>query len=324
MRGIAFTFHFLLEEGEQVGIGWPSIVKDILMNLLFIFPSFIFLLTYIILLCIWIEITLFSRDQYLIRREAYSKIWKTIYITIVLLILSGTITCFILSVVQQSPPILSALFFSLWVMDFVIPALSAIIYIILIIRFAGFPYYNDIWRQQSNRINRIIFVWTFADIISGTMIAVWSDKSNNHWTAEDQHIWFQISVFATVFVSEIAPILWVSEWTNLGFLLIAFDQWRTMYMENPRTAQQHAPLLSDDPYAKGVKKGNGGGSNSNSSSNIKIGSKTQGGKNRPVNEKTNMISKSGDQLPNESFSYASRGNHDNIAMRTPVKYYSLS
>ena len=75
--------------------------RDALLNLLFVFPSFCFLLVYMILLAIWIEIVIFSRDHYIIERDTYRIMSRRIYSAVV-----GIVLCTLLSVcsLSQQPP----------------------------------------------------------------------------------------------------------------------------------------------------------------------------------------------------------------------------
>lgn len=64
----------------------------------------------------------------------------------------------------------------------------------------------------------------------------------------DDYLWFDVSLAGTLVICEILPILYTTDWNRLGFLLIAFDNWRTLFFINPNHALSHAPLLVEDPY----------------------------------------------------------------------------
>ena len=59
-------------------------------------------------------------------------------------------------------------------MSFVVPLFAGIIYIILMIRFAGFPYLNDVWKQQTVRMLYVVLVWTCGELVTGVMTAIWN------------------------------------------------------------------------------------------------------------------------------------------------------
>ena len=104
LRALAFIIHFLIYEGGILGdnVKNDTTVKDIIMNSLYIIPTFIFMFTYMVLICIWIEITMFSRDQYLIQHDRYNRLWKCIWATVISLIMSTLIFIFIYTSVTQN------------------------------------------------------------------------------------------------------------------------------------------------------------------------------------------------------------------------------
>ena len=60
-------------------------------------------------------------------------------------------------------------------MNFVIPLVAFVVWMVLVIRFAGFPYLNDVWKQQTKRMFKIITIWTVGQLFMGIMSAVWSE-----------------------------------------------------------------------------------------------------------------------------------------------------
>ena len=177
LRAATFIVHFLIYEGGVLGkkIKDDEFVKDVIMNSLYMIPTFIFMFTYMVLICIWIEITMFSRDQYLIQHDRYNRLWKCIWGIVISLIMSALIFVFIWTSYTENLDFLTGLYVSLWIMTFVIPVVAFCIWCLLVIRFAGFPYLNDVWKQQTVRMFRLVLVWTIGQLISGVMSAIWSE-----------------------------------------------------------------------------------------------------------------------------------------------------
>ena len=141
IRGITFIIHFIIYQ-SIIEIKTINFIKNVIMNLLFLCPTFMFLFLYMILICIWIEIVMFSRDQFLIEHSKYGKIWKIIYIFIITLILISLIITFVLSIINHNNSFMNSMYTSLFLMDFLVPWFcKIIIYLILIIMdLCGFPY----------------------------------------------------------------------------------------------------------------------------------------------------------------------------------------
>ena len=64
------------------------------------------------------------------------------------------------------------------------------------------------------------------------------------WTKHSNIIWFQISVFLTLFLTEICPIIYICDHRQLSSTIIAFDNWRMYFMNDPNGGNHHHPLLS--------------------------------------------------------------------------------
>ncbi|ETO35998.1 hypothetical protein RFI_01063 [Reticulomyxa filosa] len=219
-------------------------VLDILMNLLFLLPTFFFLLVYMILCCIWMEITLFSRDQFILTREDYSKIWRRLYFTIFVFMLVALVVTFVICMQKgsDSDQLASALFRSVWVMQLFIPTCAVGVYIFLIVRFAGFPFLNEVWKQQAKQMNLVVAFWTLGDLLEGTMLSIWANNTLCNW--DDNKLAFQISVVLTTFCCEMLPVLYVTDWNVLGFLVIAFDHWRNLFVgDSSQAISPNDPLL---------------------------------------------------------------------------------
>ena len=65
---------------------------------------------------------------------------------------------------------------------------------------------------------------------------------------KDESIWFSISVTVTLVIAEIAPLIYTSDWHRMGYLLMAFVNWRDLWIRNQQHAIAHDPRLIDDPF----------------------------------------------------------------------------
>ena len=65
---------------------------------------------------------------------------------------------------------------------------------------------------------------------------------------KDDYIWFSVSVALTLIISEIFPIIYTADWHRMGFLLMAFVNWRDLWLRNESHALAHDPKLIDDPF----------------------------------------------------------------------------
>lgn len=65
---------------------------------------------------------------------------------------------------------------------------------------------------------------------------------------KDESIWFSISVAVTLVLAEIAPLIYTSDWHRMGYLLMAFVNWRDLWLRNQQHAIAHDPRLIDDPF----------------------------------------------------------------------------
>ena len=63
----------------------------------------------------------------------------------------------------------------------------------------------------------------------------------------DDYVWFSLSVALTLVCSEIIPLIYTSDWQRMGFLLLAFINWRDLWLRDERHGLAHDPRLIDDP-----------------------------------------------------------------------------
>merc|ERR1719295_227630 len=249
LRASAFIVHFLIYELHILGENPPQILQDLIMNSLYIGPSITYQFTYMVLICIWIEITMFSRDQFLIQHGQYNCVWKCVWGTITTLIISALVFFFIWESKNSNYNFGTGLYTSLWIMTFVTPTVAFLVWVILVIRFAGFPYLSNVWQQQTKRMNYVVIVWTVGQLIYGTMTAIWT-YDEGEWMSEDEYIWFSLSLALTLLFSEIIPLIYTSDWQRMGFLLLAFMNWREMYIKDYQHGLAHDPRLVDDPLRR--------------------------------------------------------------------------
>lgn len=174
LRSAAFIVHFLIYEMNMLGPNPPQLLKDLIMNSLYIGPTMTYQFTYMVLICLWIEITMFSRDQFLIQHGRYNCVWKAVWGTVTGLIIAALVFFFFWASANSNNNFGTGLYTSLWIMTFVTPLVAFLVWLILVIRFAGFPYLNDVWQQQTKRMFMVVCVWTAGQLISGTMTAIWT------------------------------------------------------------------------------------------------------------------------------------------------------
>ena len=227
----------------------PQFVKDVIMNSLYIIPSMLFMFTYMVLICIWIEITMFSRDQYLIQHSRYNCVWKAVWGSVTSLILCALLFVFIYAWMNQNLDFITGLYTSLWIMSLFNPLFAFVVWLALVVRFAGFPYLNGVWRQQTSRMFYVVSVWTVGQLVSGVMISIWT-ADDGDWMKKDEYIWFSLSVALTLVFSEMIPLIYTSDWQRMGFLLMDFVNWRDLWLRNERQGLAHDPRLVDDLFSK--------------------------------------------------------------------------
>ena len=66
----------------------------------------------------------------------------------------------------------------------------------------------------------------------------------------NDYIWFSLSVALTLLFSEIIPLIYTSDWQRMGYLLMAFMNWRDLWLRDERRGLAHDPRLIDDPVRK--------------------------------------------------------------------------
>eukprot|EP01084_Bolivina_argentea_P069121 125830_1 len=82
----------------------------------------------------------------------------------------------------------------------------------------------------------------------GVMTAIWTNDADSDWMNRDDYIWFSLSVALCLVFSEILPLIYTSDWHRMGFLLMAFVNWRDLWLRNQRHALAHDPRLIDDLF----------------------------------------------------------------------------
>jgi len=248
LRASGFIIHFMIHKVKSWEDKAPGadLVEDLIMNSLYIGPTVTYQFTYMMLICLWIEITLFSRDQFLIQHERYNCVWKCVWGTVTMLIVSALIFIFFWASSSGDNNLITGLYKSLWIMTFVTPCLAFMVWILLMIRFAGFPYLNDVWKQQGTRMFYVVCVWTGGQLIAGIMLTIWT-YVQGPWMHSDSYVWFSLSVALTLVISEIIPLLYTADWQRMGFLLMAFINWRDLWLRDERHGLAHDPRLMDDP-----------------------------------------------------------------------------
>ena len=80
---------------------------------------------------------------------------------------------FIACLITASASFTNGIMRSLWIMQFVTPVIAFIFYVIIVVKFSGFPFKDDAWKQQAKRMLAVVCVWTIADFAEATMLNIW-------------------------------------------------------------------------------------------------------------------------------------------------------
>jgi len=189
--------------------------------ILFTLPEFFIISTYILLFFHWLEIYIFSHEQFLINsRDTFSRRWKLAFAIFTCLFYVLLTTLYVVLAVRADvlqDQIFTLIEYSSAVANFVLPSISCLLLLYFGCALSGFPFASAMAKERVSKINTVFALWTFGRIARGVMLVISIEAS---WQQSLNSTYFAMFVMAILTLAEFFPLLTVLDWSVIGFLLL--------------------------------------------------------------------------------------------------------
>lgn len=186
---------------------------------LFDFPDFCFISSYVLLLVIWAEAYLKSRQHWL-SSLAFQRVWILGYLVFNVLLYGSQIGLYSLLFIPtiDQEQLCKLIFLTLTFFNIGLPFLWLAIFLYLTIRFAGFPFASTEAKERLKYLSRVGAIWTISRLGWGfiSLTAVLQDWLEDAKRSDSFYTCVLIGIF---FIAEILPILFSLQRSVLGSLV---------------------------------------------------------------------------------------------------------
>jgi len=189
------------------------------MAILLSFPETLFLATYLLLFMHWIEIYIFTHDQFLFpSRTFFHKRWRLIYVVLVATVFAMLGLFYILLATNQlgnSSRYLDDIDTAQAVANFSIPGVFILTWLYFSWGLSGFGYSSVIEYKRLVKLNRLVIFWTIGRIARGLQF-IWDSK-----TSDLSKTFVAMILVSSMVVCELLPFLFTMDWDIISLLLLA-------------------------------------------------------------------------------------------------------
>jgi hypothetical protein len=201
---------------EDSNDGYPELI------ILFIFPEFVFLSSYLVLFFCWIEVFVFSHEQYFMRYSRFQKSWKTIFSLFNLAMGAAQIWAYVELYLPKSilkSDVLIIIYILLISNCLLLPCIVGVSWSYLQFMLSGFPYNSAVASMRVSKLNWILLIWSFGRIVRGLML--WIFNIDRNWgSAKGNLDLFSILVVTAISAAEVMPISMLMDWQVVSLLIL--------------------------------------------------------------------------------------------------------
>lgn len=207
---------FLIISHESADHGYPILV------ILFIFPEFIFICAYILLFFNWLEMFVFSHEQFIFDFRGFQRAWKLIFsgtlvIVLILQIVLFLKLCFADDLSKSK--ILNIIFFVIFYSNLGLPAIFLMLWIYFqFLLLSGFPFISVIALSRVRSLSYACIVWSLGRIARALMLYFFGIQFN--WNAVSNDV-LSILIVASLVIAEVLPFNLMTDWATVSLLLLA-------------------------------------------------------------------------------------------------------
>lgn len=203
---------------------------------LFIFPEFLFITSFMLLFLTWLEMYIFSHEQYVYQLRSFQYIWRLLFGgTTVALVILQAIFYTLLFTGSDSAAMLTVIYDVLIAASIGLPALF------FMIRFyfecfvlSGFPFSSAMAQHALSKLGRALYIWSACRIVRG--VVLWVYYIDADWGDHVSVDFLSVLVVGSVLIAEIIPINVMLDWSTVSLLLLC----------DSRGHLAHRNLLSDE------------------------------------------------------------------------------
>jgi len=218
MRGL---FFWMINGLEVFHVGSKFLDEEerlMWFKLLFVIPAYLFTSVYMLLFLAYIEITIFSRMQFVITRSWFVKTWRYgFYIFNSFFYVATGMSyagVFVSLDTRLGQWIQEFILQSLWLCNFALPFIALVSYSYITIRYAGFPFTNSWSKERNDKITKVFLVWSIGRILVGLSYVFLMGKT---WSNGDG-AYVQMYLVSIAIFTEGIPVLMVLNWRIVRLL----------------------------------------------------------------------------------------------------------
>mmetsp|Transcript_21416 Transcript_21416/g.31835 ORF Transcript_21416/g.31835 Transcript_21416/m.31835 type:complete len:582 (-) Transcript_21416:96-1841(-) len=212
------------------------------MAILQTFPETLFIAAYLLLFMQWVEIYIFTHDQFIFpSRTFFHRRWRGFYLAVVSMIFCALAIFYILLFSNQignADSDLAVINLAQAIFNFILPGLFIITWSYFSFGFSGFGYSSTVDYRRLVKLNYLVFGWTVGRLIRG--VAFWWD-SKSHTLSGSLNAMILVVIMV---ITELIPFLftWDSEIVSL---LLLSEEGNALRISR-QGSQNDYKLLEDD------------------------------------------------------------------------------
>ncbi|GAB5367139.1 hypothetical protein AAMO2058_001203900 [Amorphochlora amoebiformis] len=183
------------------------------------FPETLFLSAYLLLIMHWIEIYIFTHDQFIFpSRTFFHRRWRTIYLVLIASIFVILAVFYLLLATNQigNPgDDIHKIYVGQAVGNFALPGFFIVTWAYFSFGFSGFGYSSSVEYRKLVKLNYLMSLWAFGRLVRGFGFL---------WSEEEQSLdpTFQAMILVTTMVlTELIQFLFTMDWEIVSLLLLA-------------------------------------------------------------------------------------------------------
>ncbi|GAB5365977.1 hypothetical protein AAMO2058_001105000 [Amorphochlora amoebiformis] len=192
------------------------------MLILMSLPEFIFLSTYLLLLFHWLEVYIFSKEQFLFAtKRSFHKQWQRVFAGSHIAFYTGLVAfyaIFLTSAIEKESVIryIEALSILEAVANFALPVAHIFVWMHFGIRLAGFSYSSENAKKNVESMNGIIILWSAGRLAKGTMLIVQNFMSFKKALSP---VAYSMLMVIALLLTEFLPFIFALDYGIIGALI---------------------------------------------------------------------------------------------------------
>jgi hypothetical protein len=197
-----------------------------LVVMLFTLPEFLAITMYIMVVFTWLEIYVFSHEQFLIQSlSKFREQWKCSFYILSIILYAVLAAFYVLLCVKPDTDlqdvVVTEINLCIIISNFCAPAIACMVRTYFgVCVLSGFSFASALAEQRAKKVNDLFVVWTISRFARGVIMFLSSDSP---WEKNlSSPVLVSITV-ATLLLCEIFPCLMSTDWGIMGVLLLGDD-----------------------------------------------------------------------------------------------------